>query len=82
MPIIQFNLMTGRSAETKRRLVREVTKTVSEVLDVAPETVRILIHELQEDDFAVAGVSVAEAKERLARNNGHASPAMTTDLEE
>ncbi|POP54479.1 tautomerase family protein [Zhongshania marina] len=82
MPIIQFNLMTGRSAESKRRLVNEVTKTVSDVLEVAPETVRILIHELQEEDFAVAGVSVAESKERLARSNGHVSAAMTRELEE
>ena len=63
MPIVQFNLMTGRSNETKRRLMREVTETVSRVLDVAPEKVRVMIHELQEDDFAVAGITFGESRE-------------------
>jgi 4-oxalocrotonate tautomerase len=68
MPIVQFNLMTGRSVETKRQLMKEVTETVSRVLEVPPEKVRILIHEMQENDFAVAGTTFGEMREGTPQN--------------
>ena len=130
MPIIQFNLLGGRTNEQKRVLARRVTDTVVEVLarishtysaaaadllaksgcarktllnilssmpssgftprslilrhldalatntcekcglSVAPETVRILIHELGPYDFAVAGVTAVE------RGGAAAKPAI------
>jgi 4-oxalocrotonate tautomerase len=60
MPIIQFNLMEGRTAEQKKRLAEKVTDTVVEVLGVKRETVRILIHEMGPHDFSVGGVTQAE----------------------
>lgn len=61
MPIIQFNLLEGRSVEQKRVLARRVTEAVVESLGVKPESVRILIHELGPYDFSVAGVPAAES---------------------
>ncbi len=66
MPIIQFNLMEGRSSEQKRELCRRVTDTVAEVLAVGPQTVRILIHELTAHDFSVAGVTAADKAAAVA----------------
>nr|WP_269619634.1 4-oxalocrotonate tautomerase family protein [Marortus sp. BJYM1] len=63
MPIIQFNLIEGRPESLKRELARRVCETVSEVLDVSPTTVRILIHEMGLNDFSVAGMTVAERLE-------------------
>lgn len=60
MPIIQFNLMEGRTPEQKKRLAEKITDTVVEVLGVKRETVRILIHEMGPYDFAVGGVTQAE----------------------
>jgi 4-oxalocrotonate tautomerase len=60
MPIIQFNLLEGRTVEQKRELARRVTQTVTEVLGVKPEVVRILIHQVTGDDFSVGGVTAAE----------------------
>jgi 4-oxalocrotonate tautomerase len=60
MPIIQFNLMEGRTVEQKKRLAEKVADTVVEVLGVRRETVRILIHELGPYDFSVGGVTQAE----------------------
>lgn len=60
MPIIQFNLLEGRTVEQKRRLAEKVTNTVVEVLGVKREAVRILIHEMSPDDFSVAGVTAAD----------------------
>ncbi|WP_022976845.1 2-hydroxymuconate tautomerase [Nevskia ramosa] len=60
MPIIQFNLLEGRTVEQKRRLAQRVTETVVEVLGVKPENVRILIHEMGGEDFSVGGVTAAQ----------------------
>ncbi len=60
MPIIQFNMLEGRTVEQKRRLAERVTDTVVEVLGVKRESVRIMIHELGGYDFAVGGVTAAD----------------------
>lgn len=60
MPIIQFNIMEGRSVEQKKRLAEKVTDTVVDVLGVKREAVRILIHEMGPYDFSVGGVTQAE----------------------
>jgi 4-oxalocrotonate tautomerase len=80
MPIIQFNLLEGRTVEQKRMLARRVTETVVEVLGVKPETVRILIHEMGPYDFSVGGEVAAEHARLSAVNgaslnglNGHAA---------
>lgn len=65
MPIIQFNMLEGRTVEMKRELAEKVTDTVVEVLGVKRETVRILIHEMAMHDFSVGGVTAAD---RLAAN--------------
>ncbi|GAC1619934.1 MAG: hypothetical protein NVS9B10_01110 [Nevskia sp.] len=61
MPIIQFNLLEGRTVEQKRELARRVTDTVVEVLGVKRDSVRILIHEMGPYDFSVGGVAAAES---------------------
>ena len=75
MPIIQFNLMEGRTVEQKKRLAEKVTDTVVEVLGVKREAVRILIHELGPYDFSVGGVTQAERQTPAA-------PAIGTKIPE
>ncbi|TAM10695.1 MAG: 4-oxalocrotonate tautomerase [Nevskiaceae bacterium] len=60
MPIIQVNMLQGRTIEQKRNLAKRMTEAVVEALGVKPQNVRILIHELGPYDFAVAGVPAAE----------------------
>lgn len=55
MPTIQIDLKTGYTVNQKRTLVREATKTICEVLRIAPEGVRILIRDIDEENYAVAG---------------------------
>jgi 4-oxalocrotonate tautomerase len=75
MPIIQVHLLQGRSVTQKRRMVAAVTQAVVESLDVAPESVRILIDEMHPEHFALAGVTDGETplKSRRAANGAHAS---------
>ena len=55
MPIIQMNLLEGRTVEQKRSVVAAVTEAVVRTLGVKPEQVRILINELAGEHFAVGG---------------------------
>ena len=58
MPFIQIHLLKGRTPEKKEALIREVTNTVSEVLDAPMETIRILIQEVEPEHYGIAGDSV------------------------
>ena len=63
MPIIHVHLFEGRTIEQKRKLVATVTDAVVKSLDVTPEKVRILLHDMAKHDFAVAGTLVIDRKE-------------------
>jgi 4-oxalocrotonate tautomerase len=56
MPIIQIHLLEGRSTEQKRDLVRCVTASTCDALQVRPEQVRIILSEMSQEDYAIAGV--------------------------
>jgi 4-oxalocrotonate tautomerase len=56
MPIIQVYLLEGRSKELKQQLITEVTSAVSKTLGSSPETIRVLLHDVPEENWGVAGV--------------------------
>lgn len=60
MPIIQVNLMEGRTSEQKKQLAQRITDSVVEVLGSKREAVRVLFHEMGPYDFCVGGVPMAE----------------------
>lgn len=60
MPIITVNLKVGRSLEQKRALIEGITKVVCETALVKPASVRIIINEMQNDNFAIGGVLVCD----------------------
>lgn len=80
MPIIQINLMEGRSDQQKKRLVEQVTDAVVEALGAPRENVRILIHEMGPYDFAVAGVPAAERERPAASVNGKGANGKTHEV--
>ena len=56
MPIIQVNLMAGRSVDQKRKVVQEITNAVVKSLDVPPDAVRVILQEMSKENYAIAGV--------------------------
>lgn len=60
MPIIQVNMLVGRTVEQKRKLVAGITNAVTESLGVQADQVRVMIHELGKDDYAIGGTTAAE----------------------
>lgn len=55
MPIIEVHLAEGRSQQTKAQLCKSVTDAVVASVGVRPEQVRIIIREIPDGHFAVAG---------------------------
>lgn len=60
MPIVQIHILEGRSIEQKRQMVDGVTKAICESLTIPPEKVRIIISNMENEDFAVAGKLVVD----------------------
>lgn len=60
MPLIQVKQLAGRSTEQKRALARELTDAFVRVTGVAPEVVTVTIEELSAENWATAGVLVAD----------------------
>ncbi len=61
-PILQIELLKGRTVEQKREMVRKVTDAVTETLNCPKEAVRIIIREMEFDNFAKAGVLEVDTK--------------------
>ena len=70
MPIIQVNMLEGRSVAQKRRMIAAITDAVVGALDVSPDSVRILINELHPEHFALAGISAGEKPLKARKTNG------------
>ncbi len=62
MPIIQVDMFEGKTVEQKRKLVVAITDAVVKALNVKPEVVRIILHNVAKHDYAVAGVLEADKK--------------------
>lgn len=55
MPIVQVELLEGRTLEQKRLLVEKVTQAIVESLGAPPEKVTIIIRDMAKENYALAG---------------------------
>jgi 4-oxalocrotonate tautomerase len=60
MPIIHIYLREGRSKETKRELLSEITAAASRTLGNSPESIRVLLQEIPDDHWGVNGKPISE----------------------
>jgi 4-oxalocrotonate tautomerase len=58
MPFIQVHLLEGRSKELKQQLISEITSAVSKTLGNSPETIRVLLYDVPQENWGVAGRSI------------------------
>jgi 4-oxalocrotonate tautomerase len=56
MPLVEISLFTGRDAETKERMIREVTDAVARTCGAPPEAVTVIIRDVPRTDWAEGGV--------------------------
>ena len=62
MPILQIEMIKGRTVEQKRELVKQVTNAVSQTLNCPKDAVSIIIREMEVDNFAKAGILWSDSK--------------------
>jgi 4-oxalocrotonate tautomerase len=80
MPIIDVSLIEGRDAETKRRLIRELTDAAERVLEVPRASIRVLLREVPAEHWGIGGepkgsVSLGETPKPPARPPAARGPA-------
>ncbi|TMU87147.1 4-oxalocrotonate tautomerase [Bacillus sp. BHET2] len=57
MPIIQVQVLEGRSDEKIKDLVAGITKTAVETLGVKPEQVRVIVQPIPHKYWGVGGIT-------------------------
>lgn len=62
MPIVQIELLEGRTLEQKKLMVEKVTQAIVESAGAKPENVTIIIREMAKENYANAGVLSSEKK--------------------
>jgi 4-oxalocrotonate tautomerase len=60
MPTLRVELMEGRTPEQKKELVKALTQAVVDTLGSKPESVDILLYDIQRHDWATGGVPWSE----------------------
>ncbi len=62
MPILQVEMLKGRTVEQKREMVRKVTEAITETLNCPQEAVSIIIREMELENIAKAGILKVDSK--------------------
>ena len=55
MPIVQVELLEGRTLEQKRLLVEKVTQAIVESIGAPEETVSIIIRDMSKESYSKGG---------------------------
>lgn len=66
MPIVNIHLLKGRDKEKKKELIRNVTDAVTGTLEVPEESVRIILMEMENEDYGTAGLPIMEYRRKKA----------------
>ncbi len=56
MPLVEISLIEGRDAETKKRLIAEITEAVVRTTGAPAEVVTVIVRDVPQDDWGSGGV--------------------------
>ncbi len=57
MPIVQVNMMAGRTDQQKEVMIRKVTDAVMDAISAPEQNVTVLINEIPKTEFGIGGIS-------------------------
>lgn len=60
MPIVEVKMLTGRSAEQKKEIARQITEVMANVAGARKEAVIVNFQEFPPDHYAVGGEMMAD----------------------
>ncbi len=55
MPIVQIEMLEGRTVEQKREMVKKVTEAIVDTVKVTPDKITIIIREMKRENMGKAG---------------------------
>lgn len=61
MPVVHIYMYAGRTREQKNELVRRISKDFEEVVNVKPESLNILFHDMDKSDWGIRGTLASGA---------------------
>ena len=62
MPIAHREILEGRTAEQRAKLISEVTDAISRSIDAPKERVRVIITEIPKANWGIGGVPASEVR--------------------
>jgi 4-oxalocrotonate tautomerase len=62
MPFVQISMIQGRKPEQIRRLIREVTKSVSDSLDAPVDSIKVIVTEVAPTHWGSGELTIAEKR--------------------
>lgn len=60
MPLIQVNMLEGRTEEQKRQLLHAISDAVRDTLDLPEEAIRVWIYDMPMNQFISGGMVAAD----------------------
>jgi 4-oxalocrotonate tautomerase len=64
MPIVQVYLYSGKSKEQKNELVKRISRDFEEVVGVKPESLHILFHDMERENWGFGGTLASEGAKK------------------
>jgi 4-oxalocrotonate tautomerase len=64
MPVVHIYMYSGRSKEQKNELVKRISKDFEDVVNVKPESLNILFHDIEREDWGIRGALASEQSAR------------------
>lgn len=62
MPVVQIDMLDGRTVEQKRKMAKEVTEVIARTCNCPEEAITIVIRECPREHIAKAGVLMSDNK--------------------
>ena len=66
MPLVSITMLEGRSPEKKKAMFKAVTDAIVQTLGAPRDSVRISIHEVPLNHYAIGGVARDDLDQQLA----------------
>jgi 4-oxalocrotonate tautomerase len=60
MPLVQITMLTGRTADQKRKLAQRITDALVEEAGARREAIVVAFHEVSKESYASGGVLMAD----------------------
>ena len=62
MPLIQVTMVEGRTVEQKHALIRSLSQSMADTLDVPLDRIRVAIYEISADEWGIGGQPFSVAR--------------------